>query len=76
MFPGAVGGVALSHLPGLPLVDGGAMGIGAMTVVMLRLPLTPARRLRPCPARPSLTSSFLSACAVRGSCSFTTIRYG
>jgi H+/Cl- antiporter ClcA len=40
MFIGAVGGVALSHLPGLPLVDGVAMGIGAMTVVMLRLPLT------------------------------------
>ena len=40
MFLGAVGGVALSHLPGLPLVYGVAMGIGAMTVVMLRLPLT------------------------------------
>jgi hypothetical protein len=40
MFLGGVGGVALSHLPGLPLVDGVAMGIGAMTVVMLRLPLT------------------------------------
>jgi H+/Cl- antiporter ClcA len=40
MFIGAVGGVALSHLPGLPLADGVAMGIGAMTVVMLRLPLT------------------------------------
>ncbi len=40
MFLGAAGGVALSHLPGLPLVDGVAMGMGAMTVVMLRLPLT------------------------------------
>ncbi|MFI5268517.1 MAG: chloride channel protein [Chloroflexota bacterium] len=40
MFIGAAGGVALSHLPGLPLVDGVAMGMGAMTVVMLRLPLT------------------------------------
>jgi len=40
MFLGAAGGVALSHLPGLPLVYGVAMGIGAMTVVMLRLPLT------------------------------------
>jgi hypothetical protein len=40
MFLGAVGGVALSHLPGLPLIYGVAMGIGAMTVVMLRLPLT------------------------------------
>jgi H+/Cl- antiporter ClcA len=40
LFLGAVGGVALSHLPGLPLVYGVAMGIGAMCVVMLRLPLT------------------------------------
>jgi H+/Cl- antiporter ClcA len=40
MYLGAVSGVALSHLPGLPMVDGVAMGIGAMTVVMLRLPLT------------------------------------
>jgi hypothetical protein len=30
----------LSGEPRLPLVDGVAMGIGAMTVVMLRLPLT------------------------------------
>ncbi len=40
LFIGAAGGVALSHLPGLPLVDGVAMGIAAMSVVMLRLPLT------------------------------------
>ena len=40
LFLGAAGGVALSHLPGLPLVDGIAIGIGAMSVVMLRLPLT------------------------------------
>jgi hypothetical protein len=40
LFIGAVGGVALSHLPGLPLVYGVAMGIGAMCAVMLRLPLT------------------------------------
>jgi H+/Cl- antiporter ClcA len=40
MFLGAAGGIALSHLPGLPLIDGVAMGIGAMTTVMLRLPLT------------------------------------
>jgi H+/Cl- antiporter ClcA len=40
IFLGAAGGVVLSHLPGLPLVDGVAMGIGAMTAVMLRLPLT------------------------------------
>jgi H+/Cl- antiporter ClcA len=40
LFLGAAGGVALSHLPGLPLVDGVAIGIAAMSVVMLRLPLT------------------------------------
>jgi H+/Cl- antiporter ClcA len=37
---GAAGGIALSHLPGLPLVPAVAMGIGAMAAVMLRLPLT------------------------------------
>jgi H+/Cl- antiporter ClcA len=40
MFVGAAGGIAMSHLPGLPMVPGVAMGIGAMSVVMLRLPLT------------------------------------
>jgi hypothetical protein len=41
MFIGAAGGMALSHLPGLPLIDGVGLGIGAMTVVMLGgLPLT------------------------------------
>jgi H+/Cl- antiporter ClcA len=40
LFTGAAGGIALSHLPGLPLVAGVAMGIGAMSVVMLSLPLT------------------------------------
>ena len=40
MFIGAAGGIALSHLPGLPTVAGVAMGIGAMTAVMLGLPLT------------------------------------
>ena len=40
MFIGAAGGIALSHLPGLPLISGVAMGIGAMTVAMLGLPLT------------------------------------
>ena len=40
MFLGAAGGMALSHLPGLPLVAGAAMGIGAMSAVMLRLPMT------------------------------------
>jgi chloride channel protein, CIC family len=40
MFIGAAGGMVLSHLPGLPLVAGVAMGIGAMSAAMLRLPLT------------------------------------
>ena len=40
MFIGAAGGIALSHLPGLPMIAGAAMGIGAMTVAMLGFPLT------------------------------------
>lgn len=40
MFLGAAGGIAMSHLPGLPLVAGVATGIGAMSVVLLRLPFT------------------------------------
>jgi H+/Cl- antiporter ClcA len=40
LFLGAAGGIALSHLPGLGMVAGMAMGIGAMCAVMLRLPLT------------------------------------
>ena len=40
LFTGAAGGMLLSHLPGLPLVAGAAMGIGAMAVTMLGLPLT------------------------------------
>jgi hypothetical protein len=40
MFIGAAGGIALSHLPGLPLVPAVAMGIGAMTAAILRLPFT------------------------------------
>jgi H+/Cl- antiporter ClcA len=40
MFLGAAGGIALSQLPGLSMVPGIAMGIGAMSVVLLRLPMT------------------------------------
>jgi H+/Cl- antiporter ClcA len=40
MFIGAAGGMALSHLPGLPLIAGAAIGIGAMTAGMLQLPIT------------------------------------
>lgn len=40
LYLGAAGGIALSHLPGLPMIAGVAMGIGAMSAVMLTLPLT------------------------------------
>ncbi len=40
MFIGAAGGIALSHLPGLPMVAGAAIGIGALMCAMLNLPLT------------------------------------
>jgi H+/Cl- antiporter ClcA len=40
LFLGAAGGILLSHLPGLPLVPAVAMGIGAMSAVMLQLPIT------------------------------------
>ena len=40
MFIGAAGGIALSHLPGLPMIAGAAIGIAAMTAGMLQLPLT------------------------------------
>jgi H+/Cl- antiporter ClcA len=39
MFIGAAAGILLSHLPGLPMVAGVGMGIGAVTVAMLGLPL-------------------------------------
>jgi len=40
MFIGGAGGIALSHLPGLPMIAGAAIGIGAMTAGMLQLPIT------------------------------------
>ena len=40
MFIGAAGGIALSHAPGLPMIAGVGMGIGAMSATMLGLPLT------------------------------------
>ena len=40
LFLGAAGGIALSHAPGLPMIAGVGMGIGAMSVSMLGLPLT------------------------------------
>jgi H+/Cl- antiporter ClcA len=39
VFIGAVGGAAMSHLPGLPLVPALGMGMGAMTAGMLKLPM-------------------------------------
>jgi len=39
MFIGAVGGIALSHLPGLPLVVGVGIGMGATVGAMLRFPI-------------------------------------
>ncbi len=40
LFIGAAGGIALSHVAGLPMIAGAAMGMGAMTTAMLGLPLT------------------------------------
>jgi H+/Cl- antiporter ClcA len=40
LFLGAAGGIALSHGPGLPMIAAVGMGIGAMSVAMLGLPLT------------------------------------
>ena len=48
MFIGAAGGIALSHLAGLPMIAGVAMGIGAMTVAMLGLPLDVGAARRRC----------------------------
>jgi len=40
VFLGATMGIALSHLPGLPMIAGAGMGMGAMTAAMLGMPLT------------------------------------
>jgi H+/Cl- antiporter ClcA len=40
IFIGAVGGVLLSHLPGLAVIPAVGMGMGAMAASVLRLPLT------------------------------------
>ena len=40
MLVGAAGGLAMSHLPGLPVVAGAAIGLGALMAAMLRLPMT------------------------------------
>jgi H+/Cl- antiporter ClcA len=40
IFLGAAAGIAVSHLPGFSLVPGVAVGLGAATVAILRLPLS------------------------------------
>jgi chloride channel protein, CIC family len=40
MFLGTAGGIALSHLPGLPSSVAIPVGMGAMIVAFLRLPLS------------------------------------
>jgi H+/Cl- antiporter ClcA len=40
LFVGAAGGIAMSHLPGLPLIPAAAMGMAAMMAGILRLPMT------------------------------------
>jgi H+/Cl- antiporter ClcA len=40
MFIGAAGGIALSHIGGLPMIAGAAMGVGAMIAGALKMPFT------------------------------------
>ncbi|GAA2796362.1 chloride channel protein [Kitasatospora paracochleata] len=40
LFIGGAGGLAVSHLPGVDTTTGFAIGVGAMSVAMLRLPMT------------------------------------
>jgi H+/Cl- antiporter ClcA len=40
MFIGAAGGIALSHVGGLPMIAGVAMGVGAMVAAALKMPMT------------------------------------
>ncbi len=40
LFVGTAGGLALAHGPGLPPITGAAMGMGALAVAMLGLPLS------------------------------------
>ena len=42
IFIGAAGGLALAHLPGLPVVPALGIAMGAMLTAMLRLPMTSA----------------------------------
>ena len=36
----AAGGIALSHVGGLPMIAGAAMGVGAMIAAALKMPFT------------------------------------
>ena len=65
MFLGAAGGIAMSHLPGLPLTAAFAMGIGAMCVAMLRLPMTAVLLATLLLGAPGLTVMPLVIVAVR-----------
>uniref|UniRef100_A0AAU3HYX2 Chloride channel protein n=1 Tax=Streptomyces sp. NBC_01393 TaxID=2903851 RepID=A0AAU3HYX2_9ACTN len=40
LFVGGAGGLAMSHLPGLDATTGFALGMGALSVAMLKLPMT------------------------------------
>ncbi len=40
MFIGAAGGIALSHVGGLPMIAGASMGVGAMVAGALKMPMT------------------------------------
>ncbi|WP_328482025.1 chloride channel protein [Streptomyces sp. NBC_00377] len=40
LFVGGAGGLAMSHLPGLDTTTGFALGVGALSVAMLKLPMT------------------------------------
>lgn len=40
MFIGAAGGIALSHVGGLPMIAGVAMGVGAMVAAALKMPFS------------------------------------
>ncbi|MEU9045067.1 MULTISPECIES: chloride channel protein [unclassified Kitasatospora] len=40
LFVGGAGGLAMSHLPGLDTTTGFAIGVGALSVAMLKLPMT------------------------------------
>lgn len=40
MFIGAAGGIALSHVGGMPTIAGAAMGVGAMIAAALKMPMT------------------------------------